>query len=237
MNYPVIPRTFFSGDCFDAYRILGAHPCTDPNGAEGWRFAVWAPGATAVEVCGGFDGWERGVPMEKADTGVWSAFIPGLAEGDLYKYRVHGADGSTVMSYDQARIDAIDGERALLLAFLIAAKYACETGHHRAFARARSTEQQHTFTWPDGEIDGTQREVLTRGVPPSPAAGLYRSRINLHQTRALLRPDSKRSRAPVTASARDKYQTTTPAITTPEMMEPTRYQVTRRPFQPGLVAQ
>ena len=71
MNYPVIPRTFFSGDCFDAYRILGAHPCTDPNGAEGWRFAVWAPGATAVEVCGGFDGWERGVPMEKADTGVW----------------------------------------------------------------------------------------------------------------------------------------------------------------------
>ena len=23
MNYPVIPRTFFSGDCFDAYRILG----------------------------------------------------------------------------------------------------------------------------------------------------------------------------------------------------------------------
>ena len=26
MNYPVIPRAFFSGDCFDAYRILGAHP-------------------------------------------------------------------------------------------------------------------------------------------------------------------------------------------------------------------
>ena len=78
MNYPAIPREFFNGDCFDAYRILGAHPCTAPDGAEGWRFAVWAPGATAVEVCGGFDGWERGVPMEKADTGVWSAFIPGL---------------------------------------------------------------------------------------------------------------------------------------------------------------
>ena len=94
MNYPAIPREFFNGDCFDAYRILGAHPCTAPDGAEGWRFAVWAPGATAVEVCGGFDGWEAGVPMEKADTGVWSAFIPGLAEGDLYKYRVHGADGN-----------------------------------------------------------------------------------------------------------------------------------------------
>lgn len=55
---------------------------------------------TVREMGGGFDGWERGVPMEKADTGVWSAFIPGLAEGDLYKYRVHGADGSTVMRSD-----------------------------------------------------------------------------------------------------------------------------------------
>ena len=99
MNSPAIPREFFNGDCFDAYRILGAHPCSD-NGTEGWRFAVWAPGATAVEVCGGFDGWEAGVPMEKADTGVWSAFVPGLAEGDLYKYRVHGADGSVVMRSD-----------------------------------------------------------------------------------------------------------------------------------------
>ena len=50
MNYPAIPREFFNGDCFDAYRILGAHPCTAPDGAVGWRFAVWAPGATAVEV-------------------------------------------------------------------------------------------------------------------------------------------------------------------------------------------
>ena len=100
MNYPAIPREFFNGDCFDAYRILGAHPCTAPDGTEGWRFAVWAPGATAVEVCGGFDGWEAGVPMEHAETGVWSAFIPGLAEGDLYKYRVHGADGSVVMRSD-----------------------------------------------------------------------------------------------------------------------------------------
>ena len=40
MNYPAIPREFFNGDCFDAYRILGAHPCFD-NGTEGWRFAVW----------------------------------------------------------------------------------------------------------------------------------------------------------------------------------------------------
>ena len=60
--------------------------------SKGGALQCGPPGATAVEVCGGFDGWEAGVPMEKADTGVWSAFVPGLAEGDLYKYRVHGAD-------------------------------------------------------------------------------------------------------------------------------------------------
>ena len=100
MMYPSLPQSFFVGECFDAYRILGAHPAQGPHGEEGWRFNVWAPGATAVEICGGFDGWGPGVPMEKADTGLWSGFIAGLAEGDLYKYRVHGADGSVVLHSD-----------------------------------------------------------------------------------------------------------------------------------------
>ena len=72
MMYPSLPQSFFVGECFDAYRILGAHPAQGPHGEEGWRFNVWAPGATAVEICGGFDGWGPGVPMEKADTGLWS---------------------------------------------------------------------------------------------------------------------------------------------------------------------
>ena len=100
MNFPTIDRSFFAGECFDTYRVLGAHPCRDDFGQEGWRFAVWAPGAVAVEICGGFDGWGPGVPMQKADTGVWSGFVPGLAEGELYKYRIHGKDGSTVMRAD-----------------------------------------------------------------------------------------------------------------------------------------
>ena len=81
MNLPSIPKSFFNGDCFDAYRILGAHPWQGDHGEEGWRFAVWAPGATAVEVCGGFDGWGAGIPLQKADTGVWSGFVSGCARG------------------------------------------------------------------------------------------------------------------------------------------------------------
>ena len=76
--------------------------CSD-NGTEGWRFAgVWGPGATAVEVCGGFDGCgEAGGPTHfhgaAADTGVWSALRPRphgwrampQPPAEHYKYRVH----------------------------------------------------------------------------------------------------------------------------------------------------
>ena len=78
MMYSSLPQSFFVGECFDAYRILGAHPAQGPHGEEGWRFTVWAPGATAVEICGGFDGWGPGVPMEKADTGLWLSLIHNL---------------------------------------------------------------------------------------------------------------------------------------------------------------
>ena len=43
---------------------------------------------------------DAGVAMEKADTGLWSGFVAGLAEGELYKYRIHGADGSVVLHAD-----------------------------------------------------------------------------------------------------------------------------------------
>lgn len=81
MNFPAVPREFFTGECFDAYRYLGAHPHTSPDGQSGWLFRVWAPGAVRIQVCGGFDGWGPGVEMQREDTGIWSAFIPGLAEG------------------------------------------------------------------------------------------------------------------------------------------------------------
>ena len=32
MNFPTIDRSFFAGECFDAYRVLGAHPCRDDFG-------------------------------------------------------------------------------------------------------------------------------------------------------------------------------------------------------------
>lgn len=78
MNFPTIDRSFFAGECFDAYRVLGAHPCRDDFGQEGWRFAVWAPGAVAVEICGGFDGWGRAFPCRRLTPACGAALCPAL---------------------------------------------------------------------------------------------------------------------------------------------------------------
>ncbi|SDH64503.1 1,4-alpha-glucan branching enzyme [Rhodococcus triatomae] len=81
------------------WEILGAHPrrYETPDGpVPGVSFAVWAPHARGVTVTGDFDGWTaRTAPMRMlGSSGVWEVFVPGLAAGALYKFRVHGADGT-----------------------------------------------------------------------------------------------------------------------------------------------
>ena len=56
MMYPALPQSFFVGECFDAYRTLGAHPATGADGQRGYHFAVWAPQVKSVAVIGEFNG-------------------------------------------------------------------------------------------------------------------------------------------------------------------------------------
>ncbi|MFD0207158.1 MULTISPECIES: 1,4-alpha-glucan branching protein GlgB [Saccharothrix] len=78
--------------------VLGARVRTydTPNGTvSGVSFAVWAPTARGVRVCGDFDGWDgRANPMRSlGSSGVWEIFIPGIPEGTRYKFRILGRDG------------------------------------------------------------------------------------------------------------------------------------------------
>ncbi len=77
-----------------AYRILGAHPVSGPQG-PGVRFAVVAPNASRVSVIGEFNGWDPARhPMSPTDYGIWQCFIPGVQPGARYKFRVVSRDGS-----------------------------------------------------------------------------------------------------------------------------------------------
>ena len=80
---------FHQGTNYRAYEMLGAHLMTQ-EGRQGVRFAVWAPHAKAVSVVGDFNAWDTRVhPLQRLQDGeIWAGFIPGVKEGDIYKYAI-----------------------------------------------------------------------------------------------------------------------------------------------------
>ncbi|MBZ0300635.1 MAG: 1,4-alpha-glucan branching protein GlgB, partial [Anaerolineae bacterium] len=61
------------------------------DGVRGVNFAVWAPNASRVIVTGSFNGWDARPHAMKmlGASGIWELFIPGLSEGEIYKYDLH----------------------------------------------------------------------------------------------------------------------------------------------------
>lgn len=92
---------FSKGIHYTAYQMLGAHPMT-VDGVDGVRFAVWAPNAVRVSVVGDFNFWDgRRHPMHRHEKyGIFELFVPGLQQGDIYKYEIKVKGGLTVLKAD-----------------------------------------------------------------------------------------------------------------------------------------
>ncbi|MBF1002463.1 MAG: 1,4-alpha-glucan branching protein GlgB, partial [Lachnospiraceae bacterium] len=93
---------FGQGTHYDIYKKLGAHP-SQKNGEKGYFFGVWAPNAAQVYVIGDFNEWKDEsnpmVRMEESD-GIWTAFIPGVQEGSLYKFLILTPEGRKIYKAD-----------------------------------------------------------------------------------------------------------------------------------------
>ena len=78
------------GSHYRLYDKLGAHIMI--NGKEnGATFALWAPNAENVSVTGDFNGWDRkshSLNVRQDGSGIWEGFIPGIEQGDIYKYHI-----------------------------------------------------------------------------------------------------------------------------------------------------
>lgn len=98
-NYDL--HLFSEGRNYYIYRSLGAH-LLKVNHISGVYFAVWAPNARRVSVVGDFNGWDgRRHPMRVlGSSGVWELFIPGLSEGEIYKYEIKTQDGAILLKGD-----------------------------------------------------------------------------------------------------------------------------------------
>lgn len=92
------------GRHYRLYEKLGAHPLTY-NGKPGYYFAVWAPHAESVSVVGDFNGWDLDAnPMTPAtpagESGIYEGFVPGLTEGELYKFAITTDSGKVLFKAD-----------------------------------------------------------------------------------------------------------------------------------------
>lgn len=100
---------------------LGARFHAGPGGVEGTNFALWAPGAEAVELCL-FDalGTETRCTLAELTHEIWHGFVPGVRPGQRYGFRVHGRwDPWTGARYNPAKLlldpyaRAVDGDFSL----------------------------------------------------------------------------------------------------------------------------
>jgi 1,4-alpha-glucan branching enzyme len=89
------------GNHFEKYRILGAH-VVEHEGVSGVGFAVWAPAAERVSVVGNFNHWDgREHQMRvRGSSGIWELFIPGLCEGETYKFEIRAKNGDVFEKAD-----------------------------------------------------------------------------------------------------------------------------------------
>ncbi|WP_136806283.1 1,4-alpha-glucan branching protein GlgB [Desulfosediminicola flagellatus] len=92
---------FNFGTNYKLYEHLGCHPATLSK-IQGTVFRVWAPNARSVSVIGNFNSWDGRVhPMRSlGSSGIWELFLPGILEGELYKFEVRTAQGNTVNKSD-----------------------------------------------------------------------------------------------------------------------------------------
>ena len=92
---------FGQGNHYEIYEKMGAHKVTY-KGKEGVYFAVWAPNARRVAVVGDFNGWDFEADyMERQEpVGIYTCFVPGVKEGDLYKFCIETEQGKRIFKAD-----------------------------------------------------------------------------------------------------------------------------------------
>jgi 1,4-alpha-glucan branching enzyme len=92
---------FGEGTHHRAFEKLGAH-LVRLGGTAGVHFALWAPNADRVSVIGDFNGWDGRVhPMRNLGaSGLWELFVPGLRDGENYKFEIRAKTGALLKKSD-----------------------------------------------------------------------------------------------------------------------------------------
>lgn len=89
------------GTHHEVYKKLGAQ-LREIDGVHGVAFAVWAPNAARVSVVGDFNSWDGRTHLMRSlgGSGVWELFVPGVDEGNKYKFEMIDQAGNLLIKTD-----------------------------------------------------------------------------------------------------------------------------------------
>ncbi len=98
---------FSRGVHYELDSKLGAR-LTHADHCAGASFAVWAPNAQGVTLVGDFNQWHETMhPMRRLPkSGVWELFVPNLAAGQRYKFRLTTQNGELCFKADPFALKA-----------------------------------------------------------------------------------------------------------------------------------
>lgn len=89
-------NNFQQGTNYRLYHLFGSREIKVLD-TYGYYFAVWAPNATFISVKGNFNDWNNDthpLSVRQDNSGIWEGFIPNFNKGEVYKYHIHGFEGS-----------------------------------------------------------------------------------------------------------------------------------------------
>ena len=136
---------FSEGQHWNIYNVLGAHKVT-MDGVEGVKFGVWAPAAERVSVVGDFNGWHglRHPMRVNGSSGVWELFIPGLHEGDIYKFEIRNRNSGLSFTKTDPYAQSME----------VRPKTGCIVNHSTYEWQDKEwTQKQHHFDWQKSPIN------------------------------------------------------------------------------------
>ena len=92
---------FGKGVHYKLFRAMGGR-LSEQQGILGVKFSVWAPSAVRVSLVADFNNWDGRVnPMRSlGQSGIWEIFIPGLSEGEKYKFEIKTQKGEITLKSD-----------------------------------------------------------------------------------------------------------------------------------------
>ena len=161
------------GTHYKNYEKLGAH-VREVNGVNGVHFAVWAPNAEAVSVIGDFNKWDGNSHKMRmlGSSGIWEIFIPGLSEGEIYKFNIKSKSGEVLEKADPYAFSSEIRPKSASIVYDIDkytwndAKWLSEREHHNALDAPISMYEVHLGSWMRVPEDGnrylTYRELAKK---------------------------------------------------------------------------